>query len=170
MRCVFGRIYRWCEPCHESALWSRIPCRLHVSPLTPPPHPRTPANTGCRTPWLTTRRRTCPICKGDVVRSIARASPSSPPYESYHPDNSDEDDVQVQAAQSVNHSSSAALPIPRTEEADLEQGGIASPTPTRPRRPARAGSWRSFLTSSLGSGSGSGSARNPAPQQEDRNR
>jgi hypothetical protein len=144
-------------------MWSRVPCGLHVSLILQSLTDF--SNSNNRTPWLTTRRRTCPICKGDVVRSLARGSPSSPRYEPYH-DDSDDDPIQVQAAETVNNSPSAALPIPiiQSDNEDLEQG-IVSPTPTRPLRTNRTGSWRSILSTSFGS-----TSRSPRPPQEDRDR
>lgn len=79
-----------------------------------------------RTPWLTTRRRTCPICKGDVVRSMQRTplSRQSSYEENISPhslsdDDEDEEEVQVQAATNRNDSPTASLPM---DERDLESG------------------------------------------------
>ncbi|EKD21550.1 uncharacterized protein L3040_006071 [Drepanopeziza brunnea f. sp. 'multigermtubi'] len=113
----------------------------------------------CITPWLTKRRRTCPICKGDVVRSLARGSPAGPRYEPYHDDS--DDDAQVEAAETVDEPSSSALPIAGSFGSnDVEQA-----SPTRPRRSQQASSWRALLANSLGS-----SSRSPQPPQEDRDR
>ncbi|KAI8966385.1 hypothetical protein F5Y11DRAFT_309098 [Daldinia sp. FL1419] len=94
----------------------------------------------CITPWLITRRRTCPICKGDVVRSLARGMPSTPRYEPYH-DDSDED-----LAEQATSSSSPDDPIGQADGSDIEQG-----TPLLPHQPPQE-SWFSTLRNSIRSG------------------
>lgn len=90
----------------------------------------------CITPWLTTRRRTCPICKNDIVRSLAHsggssssASPSTsapaPPVARGLFRDEDEDDVQEQAALLTNEDPDAAGPVISRDveaEEDLERG------------------------------------------------
>lgn len=68
------------------------------------------------TPWLVTRRRTCPICKGDVVRSLSQAytdlPSASPPAPRLADDEHVVDALQIQAAETRNDSHSAAQPLP----------------------------------------------------------
>lgn len=106
------------------------------------------------TPWLTTRRRTCPICKGDVVRPGAQRRSQDRDHEE------SSDDVQSQAAETRNDSPSSAIPIDRPSEgadSDLEQGDAASTTPllntASTSAPPQSG-WRNFASLSLSALSG----------------
>ncbi|KAI1803679.1 hypothetical protein F4811DRAFT_322659 [Daldinia bambusicola] len=102
----------------------------------------------CITPWLITRRRTCPICKGDVVRSLARGMPSSPRYEPYQ-DDSDED-----IAEQATSSASPDNPVGQADNSDVEQG-----TPLLHH--AHQDSWFSTLRDSMRNGLLSWSRRAP---------
>lgn len=104
----------------------------------------------CITPWLVNRRRTCPICKGDVVRSMARANPQS--VDQRQPGEETSDDIQSRAAQTTNEEPSAAIPIPArlddSEDEDVERGqdneeSVLSQTQER------QSAWRNVIARSL---------------------
>ncbi|KAH7073299.1 RING-9 protein [Paraphoma chrysanthemicola] len=113
----------------------------------------------CITPWLVTRRRTCPICKGDVVRSLAqsyhdRLPSSSPTRSTFHLGNVD--DVQSEAAETRNDSPSASLPMPISSPAagsrsrdfdDDTEANWSGDEPGQRSRDARANRTTDFSTS-----------------------
>lgn len=115
----------------------------------------------CITPWLVNRRRTCPICKGDVVRSLARAGSSEDPAEedNREPDEETSDDIQERAATTVpDNASAAAIPIPDRPDGsnlmdeDIERGEEA-PHEQDAQRPI-ASRWRGIINASLSNLSG----------------
>lgn len=95
----------------------------------------------CITPWLITRRRTCPICKGDVVRSLARGPPTSPRYEPYH-DSSDEEEVDMEPPRRSNTGGS-------NREVELERGLLSFRSVNGQRPTSGLGRWFGSLMNSL---------------------
>ena len=77
----------------------------------------------CITPWLVNRRRTCPICKGDVVRSLNKAGQGQRADQRQAGDETS-DDVQERVAQTANEESSAAIPIPPRDDDEIEDEDI----------------------------------------------
>ncbi|KAG6009885.1 hypothetical protein E4U21_000987 [Claviceps maximensis] len=111
----------------------------------------------CITPWLTTRRRTCPICKGDVVRSLQRGRGNGPRYEPYREEGEDDDDEEEEEVGEGSGSGPRPGPGPSSAErpVDLEQGTATAGTRSNRRSSHRTVGWLSLFSSNLSERTGS---------------
>ena len=110
-------------------------------------------HANCITPWFVNRRRTCPICKGDVVRSMARASNGQQGVDQRQQGDETSEHVQDRVAETVNEDSSAAIPIPsrinsESEDEDLERGEDIG-EPLLGHGAEQQASWRNVVARSL---------------------
>lgn len=96
------------------------------------------------------------------------AESNSSSYTPYH-DNTEEEDIQIQAAETINDSPSSAIPIPRDANSDLERGDDMAATLVNDQQegtlPTRG--WRGLASLSLSAFSGEAAWRQA---QADRNR
>ncbi|EDN08869.1 PA domain-containing protein [Histoplasma capsulatum] len=125
----------------------------------------------CITPWLTTRRRTCPICKGDVVRSMGGPSSSDQTLEG--PERMSED-LQARIAETRNDSPSAAVPISNVSgfiNSDLERGDDSRVSLlNRAEAPNPQSSWRNLASLSISALNGDSVWHQSRSPRSDRNR
>ncbi|OGM43188.1 PA and RING finger domain protein [Aspergillus bombycis] len=107
----------------------------------------------CITPWLTTRRRTCPICKGDVVRSMSQNKDAETRESAESVDHTYRDELD-------SHSNASSAPVPITnngedEGSDLERrGGSDVGLLERHSSSAPPPNWRNFAALSFSALSG----------------